>query len=805
MGGELREIRDEYEDACGAAECTGVLLEKEREVMMEYVTTEFIDRRAMEMARCFVQNVLRFKKEKAIKQFAMIPREALTGRLNPQRNMITDLVECDKTGISPVVSHARFMGALATVLKCNTTLFKMDTIRRLLNDTEWRFSDRFNTVQQDAIDDLLGVFHAYIVGTRVCNPARTWTPNIQYTYGLYASQDPKTMRRDFCTILEKIPFLPQQATIGDMIRRGKLTQEVFLSVLAQLALALEIQQSRAGFVHYDLHTENVMMRPVYDKTVFEWSYDVYGNEYKLGAQFVATIVALGSACFNPVLLETGNVDLDAPFVGRGAFRKQGVMDFMIPGYDLFVFLNRVRLLILSTIDPSNLKNFVMDPYAQENNLMILDFIDHIFLTIYEVPETMVVRNGVATTTEGRDYKMYNVLLCKGAAVSPLALLQRLDAATIKSKLRIAKLPWTVMPRKNYLPTYCKKKVPAFLADIMPNWKKIVEEERFFHPVALTSPDEIVRDLDTMIDILKNKKMFYEFDARPLMTQGDQISPDAMEFYDRLVFDKKGMYHNVMLNTVLFYNTAIRFLDTYYYASYSNDKDRIEMLRENQDKITILMRYIQKPEFMPKVASIVRFAQTIVQLKKMGDRKFCCAATRQQSLGQLAQQQRQSSNSKLQVDSDIYKIQAQKSVCQNKNPDPLLTPDVYPLPKQQKQQQFGVRLQQQLPIVQQKTQQQLPIVQQKTQQQLPIVQQQQTKQKIQQLPIVQQQTKTQLQLPIVQQQKKIQQQQLPLVSSLQQQKKIQQQQKNTIPSSMTTQVSSSLSGPQSMNNSVNGGV
>ena len=691
MGDELRQIRDNYEEYCSNSECTSVLLEREREVLMEYVSTEFMDRRAMELARCFVQNVIRSKKDKAIKQFALIPRQALTGRVNPERNMISDLKECDKAGISAVISHARFMGSLATVLKCNSSLLKMDTIRRLLNDADWRFSSSFNTAQQDAIDDLLEVFHNYIVGVLVGNPIRTWSPNVRYLYGLYASQDPKTMRRDFCTILEKIPSLPRQATIGDMVRMGRLTPDLFLSVLGQLSLTLEMMQAKYGFVHFDLTTDNIMMRPVYEQSM-TWSYLVYGNEYKLkGIQFIATIINLGSSCFDPSLLETGVVAMTDAFVGRGSFKKLGVMDFMIPGYDLYVFLNQMRVLILSTMDTANMKNFVMDPYAQENNVMILDFIDYIFLTFYEVPEAFVARDVPVE-------KLHNVLLYKGAGISPLSLLARLDDATIKKKLQISK-PWTVDARRAFLPAFCKKKIPAFLADIMPNWKKIVEEDRFFHPVAMTPSSDILADLDTMIDIVKNKKMFYEFDVRPLMMAGDQVSTNAMDFYDRLVFQKDGIYYGFFQNTVLFYNTALRFLDTYYYTFYIHDKEYLQIFAENQDKVSMVFQYLQKPEFMPKIASMMRFGQTIVNLKLASEKKFCCTAARQ-SLGSLAQAQsigqQKQKNTTLQVDPDIYKIQAQKAVCTNQNQDPLLTPDVYPLqrkPPIQQIQQTGIKMQQ----------------------------------------------------------------------------------------------------------------
>jgi hypothetical protein len=146
IGDVLRNIRDTFENHCKNSECVDVLLPEEKQALTDYIAAEFLDRRAMELARCFVLNVLRTKRDKAIKQFNMISSKALTGRMNPDRNILSNISECEKMGISAIASNARFMGAIATVLKCNASIIKLDMIRKLLNDTEWRFSMTFNNV-----------------------------------------------------------------------------------------------------------------------------------------------------------------------------------------------------------------------------------------------------------------------------------------------------------------------------------------------------------------------------------------------------------------------------------------------------------------------------------------------------------------------------------------------------------------------------------------------------------------------------------------------------------------------------------
>ena len=655
IGEELRKIRDTFEDHCVHAECTDVLLPREKEVMKEYISNEFLDRRTMELARCFVQNVIRSKRDRSIKQFAMVPRQSLTGRTNPERNILSGIKECENMGINAIASKALFMGSFATILKCNSSIFNLPTIKKLLNDSEWRFTTRFNTVQNEAIDQILEIFHNYIVGMNCGNPTRTWSPNIMYTYGLYASQCPNNKTRDFCTVLEKISTLPRLESVRDFILAGKLTPDLFLSMLAQIGFTLEIMQLHYGFVHFDLHLNNILLHPVFQGSSMSWSYLLYGNEYQLrNIQFLATMIDFGFSSFSPSLSTTGEIALDSTFIGMGKYQKYGFMDFMIPGCDLFLLLNDIRQLVLITLDPSS-KHFILDPIVQAHHNAILDFIDHVFREIYQCPDLFIERKSPSTYTQ--DYRNYNVLLTKGAGVSPLGLLDRLSqSSVIKTTLKID-LPWTVQPRSLYLPAICKKKIPAFLADIMPNWKSIVSDDAFFRPVGLLDIDTVLQTLDSLIDLVKNKRILFEFDYRPLMISGGQVSEDALAFYTKLIMDPEGFYYGFFQNTLLFYNLMTRFLETYYYQYYKKDRAFMELFAVHNNKIITLLRHIQKPGYMSNIAGMVRFVQTIANLKKSVSKKFCCIASRQ-SIGELGQQmiqKQKSSTTSQSVDPSIYRI------------------------------------------------------------------------------------------------------------------------------------------------------
>jgi serine/threonine protein kinase len=605
---------------------------------MEYVSNEFLDRRTMEIVRCLIQNLLKNKKDKSIKQFAYVSRQALTGRLNPNRNILTDIKTYERYGIDAVISDAKVMGSVATILRCNITDFNMDVIRKFLNETTWRLASQFNQAQQIEMDSLLSIFHNYIVGIVCGNPTRTWSPNVAYTYGMYASQCPKTFRRNFCTMVEKVNTLPQQDSVQLLLKNGRMTPDLFLSVFYQLALTLEIMQSQHGYCHFDLNAENILMRPVYKQSGngVQWSYMIYGTQYTLkNIQFFATMSDYQYSCFDKTLTDTGTIAMDNQFIGMGKFKKYGIMDFMVPGFDLFVFLNSVRNLTSNSLDPNNTKNFLVDPYAQENNLMILNFIDYVLKNIYQLPDIYANLD----IKSKMNYRYYNVLLCKGAGLSPLALLEKVvKSGIVKSVLEIQKDPLDTAPRNSYVPTICKKKIPLFLTDLLPNWRNVVEET-FVEPPLILEIDEIPTNVDTLLNMIKNKQFLFEFDYRPLMTNGGAIATETIDYYNNLVFNKNGYYNGYYDNTLMFYNYLMTFLNTYYYKYYIQDKEYIETFAENNDKLSILFKYIQQPQFVSKVASIIRFCQTIKNLNSANERNFCCIK-KKDTLGNMGQSKKQ---------------------------------------------------------------------------------------------------------------------------------------------------------------------
>ena len=696
IGEQLQEIRDQLEEKCWSKDHSDILLPREREVFQKYIQCEFLDRRTMEMARCFVQNALKNKKSKEMKQFSLISQQQVSGRVNPERNMITDKKSC---GVDTMLSQVRFMGSIAAVLKCHVSPFNMETIKKLLVNPDWRFKNQFNPVQKKAIDDFLQMFHSYIIGMKCANSIRVWSPNMIYTYGLYGTESVKTKSKQFCALMEKFPVVSGQANIREMIIGGQLTPELFLSVIGQLAFTLEMMQMKQGFVHYNLEPDHVCMRPVYVQSGagITWSYLLYGVDYKMkGLQFIASIRDYSTCSFNPSLLKTGQFEIESAFIGSGRNQKTGLMDFMIAGNDLFVFLSGVRKVILKTLDPSDTKNYLVDVNGKDNNTNILRFIDFVLKDMYNVPDSFFEKE-TSSKDDIPDLRNNNVLMCSGLGLSPLALLERIQSNIdkVKSLLKVQKLPWLKEERQLFVPSVCKKKIPLFLTDIVPNWKNITNDE-LFSPILPLSPDEIGPVLDHLLDIEKSKQYIFQFDYRPLANINNQPHLDHLEFYNRHFLQKNGYYHRALENTIVFYNQMNQVLETFYYSYHSQNEELMNEFSKQNNKMVVLMRSVQKTGFVSSMGSVLRFLQTVFHYKKVVENKNCCIATKQ-TLGNLAQQNLmqqslfQQASQQQKTRQDIFKIKQQQSACGPKTPL-----DSYPLKQQQKtkQQQSSKRRQQQ---------------------------------------------------------------------------------------------------------------
>ena len=84
-------------------------------------------------------------------------------------------------------------------------------------------------------------------------------------------------------------------TLDSVLNESGMTDDEWLSVLFQVAFGLAVANKQYGFVHNDLHTENIMFQKTANKYIY---YSVSGNIYRVPTfGRVAKIIDFARATF----------------------------------------------------------------------------------------------------------------------------------------------------------------------------------------------------------------------------------------------------------------------------------------------------------------------------------------------------------------------------------------------------------------------------------------------------------------------------------------------------------------------------
>lgn len=171
------------------------------------------------------------------------------------------------------------------------------------------------------------VIHEFFVALVCTNRLRETIPNFEYIYGTFHCAVPKeskdwceqkSKKLDIFLILEKI----NGKTWANSIITCSLLQ--YLSYLLQICASLQIAEEKNGFTHYDLHSNNIILRD-YPGPYF---YIKYGDMY-IKTDKIATIIDYGRVSINANGKWYGTVS-------EGLEKKIGhFYDRMNPDFDLF--------------------------------------------------------------------------------------------------------------------------------------------------------------------------------------------------------------------------------------------------------------------------------------------------------------------------------------------------------------------------------------------------------------------------------------------------------------------------------------
>jgi serine/threonine protein kinase len=157
------------------------------------------------------------------------------------------------------------------------------------------------------------LIRSYYIGN-VLNNLICKIPNFVYTTGIYKIDGKIAVSQDFVRGETFEAVLP------------KLSLLEFLNIFIQILFALEVAQREYKFCHYDLHLKNIILKPV--KTQFTYSvmldkrYDITVDKY------IPVIIDFGFA----------SVHFENKTIGSYDFPQYGMMNFLVPGYDMYKLL-----------------------------------------------------------------------------------------------------------------------------------------------------------------------------------------------------------------------------------------------------------------------------------------------------------------------------------------------------------------------------------------------------------------------------------------------------------------------------------
>ena len=181
----------------------------------------------------------------------------------------------------------------------------------------------------------------YFLGISIINKLRYRIPTFVYTLGAFICPEPnpssnakpvcKTNNQETLYVLyENI----KGNSVKTLLTENRLTFEDWLKIFVQLLLSLEVAQEHTDFTHFDLHTGNVMVREGFN---FNYTIPIGNTSYNITLPDLApTIIDFGMSCAQFKYNKEGKEE--QRYIGSYDFAQYGMLNFMVPGYDMYKFL-----------------------------------------------------------------------------------------------------------------------------------------------------------------------------------------------------------------------------------------------------------------------------------------------------------------------------------------------------------------------------------------------------------------------------------------------------------------------------------
>ena len=171
----------------------------------------------------------------------------------------------------------------------------------------------------------------YFIGIESVNRLRYIIPTFVYTLGAFLCHKPsktgkfksaKSNKNTAFVLYEKIPG----DSVHTLLKNENMNFKEFLILLFQLLLGLEVAQREVRFTHFDLHTENIMVRV---KGVDSYSVPLDMKTYSINnPESIPVVIDFGAS----------TTYIDGKTIGSYDYIKHGMLNFMVPGHDMYKFI-----------------------------------------------------------------------------------------------------------------------------------------------------------------------------------------------------------------------------------------------------------------------------------------------------------------------------------------------------------------------------------------------------------------------------------------------------------------------------------
>jgi len=149
------------------------------------------------------------------------------------------------------------------------------------------------------------VIHEALIGILGTNKMRSMIPNFSYVYGTFTIPKCPSYPDNTCnvTIYERIIG----KVFKDFIKSCNFIE--FINCILQVALSLLVSSRNIDFTHYDLHIENLVIKPLMEMI------NITYESYDLRTPFVATFIDYGSSY----------IKIGSESYGRGGMEYYGIL------------------------------------------------------------------------------------------------------------------------------------------------------------------------------------------------------------------------------------------------------------------------------------------------------------------------------------------------------------------------------------------------------------------------------------------------------------------------------------------------